>query len=112
VKTEEVERGISDELARIHIESYGEEPESISVQIWDDNVVCVIDVKLLAHERLLAEHDHADQVKETRGAYEDAMGPTFKAAVERMTGRRVIAFLSNTSLDPPFAIEYFRLAPQ
>ncbi len=110
-KQDPIERGISDELARIHVHSYGQEPLSIDTYMLDDAVLCVVDVELLAHERLLTEHQHGAEVVATRSAYEDAIGSTFKAAVERMTGRKVIAFLSSTNLDPPFMVEFFRLAP-
>lgn len=36
---------------------------------------------------------------------------TFAATVEHTTGRKVIGFLSDTHLDPPFSVEIFRLAP-
>jgi hypothetical protein len=35
---------------------------------------------------------------------------TFAATVEHTTGRKVIGFLSDTHLDPPFSVEIFRLA--
>jgi hypothetical protein len=35
-----------------------------------------------------------------------------RSAVEHMTGRRVVAFLSETHIDPSFSVEFFRLAPQ
>jgi hypothetical protein len=44
--------------------------------------------------------------------FQEAIETTFSSAVERATGRRVIAFLSQTNLDPNFAVEIFRLAPR
>ena len=46
-----------------------------------------------------------------RSAYQEAIAPTFVAAVEHATGRRVVGFLSSTHLDPTFTVEFFRLAP-
>jgi hypothetical protein len=46
-----------------------------------------------------------------RREYQEAIAPTFAAAVEHMTGRRVIGFISETHIDPSFSVEFFRLGP-
>jgi uncharacterized protein YbcI len=103
---------ISDEIAAIHSESYGEAVESIQTHILDDLVICVLDVKLLPHERTLLEHDRGeDSIRQVRKEFQESIGPTFAATVEHMTGRRVIGFISDTHLDPPFSVEVFKLAP-
>lgn len=63
-------------------------------------------------ERFLIEHGEAETVIRTRAAFEQKIRSTFAAAVERATGRRVVSFLSTIHLDPPYAIEVFRMAPQ
>jgi hypothetical protein len=45
-----------------------------------------------------------------RRDFQRGIQPTFVAAVEHSTGRRVAGFISDTHLDPPFSIEFFRLA--
>jgi hypothetical protein len=45
-----------------------------------------------------------------RDAFQDAMRDDMVAQVERLTGRRVIAFLSDNHIDPDVAIECFQLA--
>ena len=110
--TAEVAARISDEIATIHRESYGEVAESVQTHIAGDWVVCVLDVTLLPHERTLLEHDRGEEsIRHIRREFQAAIGPTFSATVEHMTGRRVIGFLSETHIDPPFSIEFFRLAP-
>ena len=97
----DVAQRISEEIAAIHRESYGERVETIQTHIMDDVVVCVLDVKLLPHERTLLEHGRGlESILEVRKHFEESIGATFAAAVERMTGRRVIAFISETHLDP------------
>ena len=111
-QTAEVAARISDEIAAIHRESYGEEVNSIQTYVHDDCVVCVIDVSLLTHERTLLEHDRGEQsIRAVRREFQAAIGPTFAATIEHNTGRRVIGFLSETHIDPPFSLEFFRLAP-
>lgn len=103
---------ISRELIRIHEESYGVGAHGIKTYVLEGLVLSVIDIELSLAERTLLEHGHADAVKEARQAYQQAIGPAFKAVVERATGHRVEAFLSDLSIEPLFATELFRLAPQ
>jgi uncharacterized protein YbcI len=104
---------ISDEIAAIHRESYGEAVAAIETHILDDLVVCVLDINLLPHERTLLEHGRSEEsIKTVRKEFQESIGATFSAAVEHMTGRRVIAFLSETHVDPAFSVEFFRLAPR
>ena len=103
---------ISAEIASIHYQSYGQPVESIQTHILDDVVVCVLDVALLPHERTLLEHDRGiESIREVRKQFQQAIGATFAASVEHMTGRRVVAFLSETHIEPSFSVEFFRLAP-
>jgi uncharacterized protein YbcI len=108
----EAEARISDEIAAIHRESYGEMVESIETHILRDLVVCVFDVRLLQHERTLLEHDRGEEsIRRVRKEFQETIGPTFAATVEHTTGRRVIGFVSETHLDPAFSVEVFKLAP-
>lgn len=104
--------GISDEIASIHRESYGETVASIQTHIHEDSVVCVLDITLLPHERTLLGGDRGeDSIRQLRREYQEAIAPASAAAVEHMTGRRVIGILSDTHIDPPFSMEFFKLAP-
>lgn len=103
---------ISDEIAAIHVESYGERVESIRTEILDDLVVCYLDIRLMTHEQTLLDRGCSeDAIRAIRRAHEACVEPAFSAAVEHSTGRRVIAFLSDTHIDPPFNVEFFKLAP-
>ena len=46
---------------------------------------------------------------ETRKAFQNAMKDDLVTAVERHTGRRVVAFLSANSIKPDIAVETFLL---
>jgi uncharacterized protein YbcI len=108
----EVAARISDEIAAIHEESYGEAVESIETHIGRDLVVCVLDIRLLTHEETLLEHDRGEEsIRRIRREYQECMGPTLTATVEHTTGRRVIGCLGDTHLNPAFSVEIFRLAP-
>lgn len=104
---------IARELERIHVESYGVGADRIEVFIQDDTyVVCVIDNKLTLAEQTLLEGQKGESVREVRMAFQGAIEATFKAVVERATGRTVEAFISSVHLDPMFTLEFFRLAPR
>ena len=104
---------ISVELARIHVDSYGQEPKTIKTFILDDAIVSEVEVELLPHEQTILDNggDPAG-IRRVRGQYQAAIRPNFVAAVERTTGREVIGFTSHTHLLPTFSVEYFKLAPQ
>ena len=110
--TKQVEDALGQELMRIHTESYGKGARTAKVHYLDDAVICILDdIELLPNEEFLIGAGHADAVVAVRGRYQQAIETTFRAAVERATGRRVTAFVSSTHLDPNFAIESFRLGP-
>jgi uncharacterized protein YbcI len=48
---------ISQEIAGIHRESYGEEVQSVTTHVHDDSVVCILDITLLPHEQTLLDKD-------------------------------------------------------
>jgi uncharacterized protein YbcI len=107
----DVEATIAAELMRVQRESYGAGADRIDVHLDGDTVLAVIDVELTPAERTLLGAGNADAVKTTREAFQQAIAPTFSAIVERATGRRVVGFISAMNIEPLFAIEFFRLAP-
>ena len=102
---------LSTQIAAIHEASYGLRAERVQTHLLGDSVVCVLDIGLLPHEQIIADNGLGASVRDIRAAFQEVIGTTFVAAVERETGRRVVAFLSDTSVDPPFTVEFFRLAP-
>jgi uncharacterized protein YbcI len=100
------------ELLEIHIGAYGTSADSVRVHLLGDDVIVFLDgLKLQRNEEFLIEKGREDLVLATRHAFQQSIESTFRAAVERATGRTVTAFLSTTHLDPDFSIEAFRLAP-
>ena len=110
-KTSSVEDAISEELAKIHSDSYGVGAREIQTILRGDFVFVIMDIELLKAEQVVMDTGRGELVKGMRGQFQEAIESTFSAAVERSTGRRVIAFLSDTHLDPSFSVEMFRLGP-
>jgi uncharacterized protein YbcI len=60
-------------------------------------------------ERNLATHGKEDFVLEMRHAFQNTMREELMGAVETLTGRRVVAFLSASHNEPDLAAEVFVL---
>jgi uncharacterized protein YbcI len=62
-------------------------------------------------ERTLIEAGEQEAVKHTRQVFQVAMRERFSEAVEAITGRKVVAFMSQVHFDPDLAAEIFVLEP-
>jgi uncharacterized protein YbcI len=100
---------ISREILRVHDESYGETAREAKVFVIDDIALVVIEGEPTISERTLIDAGRGDAVIETREAFQEAIAPTFKAIVERATGRRVTSFISRHSIEPMYSVEFFLL---
>jgi uncharacterized protein YbcI len=108
---------VADEICRdlmeIHRESYGRPAASAQAHFLGDTVIVLLDgLQLLPNEEFLIDNGHWEAVDNVRTQYQKAIEPTFRAAVERATGRRVIGFSSHVQIEEPrFMTEIFRLEP-
>ena len=106
-----IESQISQELIRIHEESYGAGVRQATTYFLDDVVLVVLDVELTPAEQTLIDGGSGDAVRGQREAFQKVIGATFTAVVERATGRKVVSFMSHMQMDPIYSVEMFRLAP-
>ena len=60
-------------------------------------------------EKTLFEQGRGDAVREMRAAFQDAVSDRFTGVVEELTGRKVVAFMSQAHVGPDLAIEVFFL---
>jgi uncharacterized protein YbcI len=105
-----VEEAIAAEVLRIHMDSYGTGAGAARAYLNDDFVVVFLDdLELQTSEAFLVGAGHGQSVIDVRRSYQQAIETTFRAAVERATGRRVISFISATKLNPNYVVEIFRL---
>ena len=108
---------VADEICRdlmvIHRESYGRPAASAQAHLLGDTLIVLLDgLQLLPNEEFLIDNGHWEAVDNVRTQYQKAIEPTFRAAVERATGRRVIGFSSHVQVNEPrFMTEIFRLEP-
>ncbi|MGK2931610.1 MAG: DUF2294 domain-containing protein [Solirubrobacterales bacterium] len=103
---------ISEGLVRLLKEQYGNGPSQTRTIYDDDMVLCVLRGNFTKVEQTLSESGRTDVVDQLRAAFQRAMAPEFKSVVETATGRKVIAFMSGSSIDPDMMGEMFVLEPR
>jgi len=101
---------ISDAVVRITAEYTGRGPTRARTTINDDWIFVTLSDTLTRGERKLAATGRSQFVRETRKAFQEAMREEFVSEIEALTGRSVIAFLSDNHIDPDVGIECFQLA--
>ena len=102
---------ISQAIVRIHAEHYGKGATQAKTYVWDNLVVTVLRDVLTTAERTLVDVDRVETVRELRMTFQHTMEQTFRAAVERLTGRRVHSFMSQIDPEHGLGIEVFLLEP-
>jgi uncharacterized protein YbcI len=103
---------ISNAIVQIHKEGYGKGATRARARLMDDTIVVELDDILTRVEQTLVSAGREHQVRETRHVFQQAHRDTFVAAVERITGRQVRAFMSQVHFNPDVAVEIFLLEPE
>jgi uncharacterized protein YbcI len=102
---------ISNAVVRIVHEYTGRGPTKARTSVRDDVVVCVLQESLLKAERSLIDDHKEGLVVEMRRSFQQTMRQDLSAAVEMLTERKVIAFMSDSQLEPDYSVEVFVLEP-
>ena len=79
--------------------------------LGDDLPACVLGGVYTDVEQTMIELERSTVVQETRSAFQNAMQRRFIDRVEHLSGRDVLAFISNHHIGPDIEIELFMLAP-
>ena len=77
-----------------------------------DLIACVLGGVYTTVEQTMIELQRSMIVQETRSAFQQAMQHKFIAAIEELSGRDVLAFISNHHVGPDVEIELFLLRPR
>ena len=97
------------EIVRIHTANLGRGPNK-SFSFHNGNVVVtVLQDVLTKAEQNLAANAHGEAVLTMRRLFQKTMADELRESVERLTGRRVVACMSDNHLDPDMAVEVFFL---
>ena len=79
--------------------------------LGDDLLACVLAGVYTDVEKTMIELERASTVRDTRNAFQVAMRQKFIDKVERLSGRAVAAFISDSHIGPDIEIELFVFTP-
>jgi uncharacterized protein YbcI len=109
---ESVASEVSNTIVALLKRNTGRGPVKAKTTLGSDTVLCILQDTLTQGEKTLVEAGHAGRVLSTRHDFQNIMRDEICAAVERLTGRRVISFLSDNGIDPDISAEVFVLEPR
>jgi len=92
-------------------EYVGRGPTKGRAYVRDDVVVVILGETLTKAERTLVRDGKAERVLAVRQDFQRTMRDALVEEVERLTGRTVIAFMSDNHIEPELACEIFLLEP-
>jgi uncharacterized protein YbcI len=105
----ELTRSISSAVVALYAMHYGHHRTTATTYINDNVVVCVLEDILTAREDGLIADGSSDEVIDGRVAFQTDTEDEFTAAIERLTHRDVVAFMSANQTTPGVACELFFL---
>jgi uncharacterized protein YbcI len=88
-------------------EHYGRGPIKAKTYVLDNLIVCVLTDGFTAIERTMMEGGEPERVLEMRRDFQRLMKERYTGMIEQLTGRKVLAFLSQAHVDPDLTIEMF-----
>lgn len=100
---------LSNAIARLHKQFIGRGPTNARTTIDGDLVVCLLEGGYTRAEQTLSEDGKADLVAAGRVGLQEAMRQAMIAAVQEVTDRRVLSFMSANDLDHNLQVEIFVL---
>ena len=106
-------RAVTDAMVALHQRYHHRAPVTAKTQLLGgDLLACVLGGVYTDVEKTMIELQRTTIVQETRSAFQHAMQHKFIDAVERLSGRGVLAFISNHHVGPDMEIDLFLLNPQ
>src|SRR3954451_12251982 len=100
---------ISNAIVRLVREHWGKGPMQTKTLLHDDVVITVLKGGFTHAEKTLYNAGKGSVLQEGRRAMQDVLEREMRAAVERLTGRRVSSFMSSNHHDPDVSVEVFML---
>src|SRR5688500_15196947 len=99
---------ISNRIVAILREHYGRGPMKAKTYVIDDLVVVVMRGSgFTPLEQTIMDDDGADRVVAMRHDFQKVMADRYRATIEELTGRKVVACLSQAHVEPDVTIETF-----
>jgi uncharacterized protein YbcI len=108
-RTGDLRQAISDAVGRVSADFIGRGPTRAKTYVNDNVIFCVMEDTLTRGERSLVADGDGVGVREMRRRFQDAMRRHVCAAIEGLTDRKVVSFLSDNDVESEMAIEVFVL---
>ncbi len=103
---------ITEAMVARHERYHHRKPVTAKTQMMgDDLLACVLGGVYTEVEQTLIELEQHAVVQEARSTFQIAMKDRFTAEIQRLTGRRVLTFISSHHVGPDLEVELFVLAP-
>ena len=102
---------VSTGLVQLHHRYYGKGPNKAKTYMIDDTLASILEGGFTIVERTLIDNGNAGAVHDTRLSFNRAMEDEFRSIVEKATGRKVIAYMSQIHHDPDLVVDLFVLEP-
>lgn len=101
---------ISREMVRLYKELFGRGPTKARTEFaGSDIVICTLENSFTPAERSLAEMGEHQRLRDTRMYFQAATADKFREIIERVTGRKVRAFVSGLDASVDICSEVFYL---
>jgi uncharacterized protein YbcI len=107
----DAEAEISAAVTAIHRTAYGQDLTSVETVVGDGCVTCVLRFQVSPAERAVIQAGDGAAVGRLYDATESSLEPSLRAAIERTTGRSVLAFQTSMSPEHSLILEAFVLVP-
>ena len=98
---------ITNRIVAFMREHYGRGPIKAKTYVLDNLIVCVLSDGFTAIERTMMEGGQPDLVLEMRRDFQQLMKVRYSEMIQELTGRKVLAFLSQAHVEPDLTIEMF-----
>jgi uncharacterized protein YbcI len=110
---EELLTAVTEAMVGFHQRYYHRQPVTAKTTLLgDDLLACVLGGVYTDVEKTMIEIQRGTIVQETRNAFQNTMQDRFIKTVEDLSGRNVLAFISNHHVGPDIEIELFLLTPE
>ena len=99
---------ITNRIVSLMREHYGRGPIKAKTYVLDNLIVCVLsDGGFTAIERTMIGGGEPERVLEMRRDFQRMMKVRYSEMIEELTGRKVLAFLSQAHVEPDLTVEMF-----
>jgi uncharacterized protein YbcI len=107
-----IQVAVSNAMVALYKEQFGRGPTKARTDFaGPDTMLCTLQDSMTPAEHSLVQMGEYQRLRELRVFFQHATEPKFREAVERLTGRKVWAFVSGMDVHEDVATELFYLLP-